>query len=449
MTSTNNSHPDALSEPGGASPALAPTKLWVCSWPDPVIDVLGHDPRSSYVESYWLPILGPSTTWLARSLVASLEASPTGYVIDLSECAATLGLGDRGGRHSPFRRALIRLTQFELAQYQVEDTLAIRRRVPPLSRHQAARLRQSLQASHAALVESEASLPPDEHLRRRSRQLALSLVELGEDFEAAEAQLVRWRFAPTLAREAANWAWDRHCGRLSTQEGVGLPDPSPVATSSAHSALATRSAPVSSLSAHQRSDPPATEEVALMMIRSAATIGQYQLERMLRAGADGDLSAAAAVELLIAHQRWLAREDFLHHVLVGADPPVASPCGFPPPVIAKVDWAEALDADLPASSSELQVLAICAELAGTDSGRPLGALLSGLDDSNTVLVLRAVLSAHPGWRRVDRLSVSPLPNKLAPSYTLGAIGSATLSRAGAAKRRTRHGPQGPEPDACA
>lgn len=30
------------------------------AWSDPVIDQLGHDPRSAYVERFWLPVLGPS-----------------------------------------------------------------------------------------------------------------------------------------------------------------------------------------------------------------------------------------------------------------------------------------------------------------------------------------------------------------------------------------------------
>lgn len=199
-----------------------PGKLRICAWPDPVIDTLGHDPRSAYVETYWLGILGPSTTWLARRLVAGLEARPEGYDLDLAECARCLGLGDRGGRHSPFRRAIVRLTQFDLAQARGPATLAVRRRLPPLNRHQAARLPACLAASHAALQEAEARLPAPEHLRRRSRQLALSLIELGEDLEAAERQLVRWRFHPLVAREAATWAWARHRGALvATSAGAG------------------------------------------------------------------------------------------------------------------------------------------------------------------------------------------------------------------------------------
>ncbi len=35
-------------------------RLTVEAWPDPVIDQLGHDPRSAYVERFWLGVLGPS-----------------------------------------------------------------------------------------------------------------------------------------------------------------------------------------------------------------------------------------------------------------------------------------------------------------------------------------------------------------------------------------------------
>ena len=174
------------------------------------IDALGHDPRSHYVETYWLGILGPSTTWLLRRLVAGLEASPSGFDLPLAETARRLGLGDKGGRHSPFMRSLTRLVQFDLAQSQGDPVLAVRRKVPPLNRRQVMRLPASLQAEHQALQEANLRTPAVERLRRRGRQLALSLLELGEDLEAAERQLLRWRYHPALAREAAAWAWARH-----------------------------------------------------------------------------------------------------------------------------------------------------------------------------------------------------------------------------------------------
>lgn len=184
--------------------------LVIRPWPDPVIDSLGHDPRSNYVETYWLSVLGPSTTWLLRRLTSSFEASPAGFELPLADTARSLGLGDKGGRSSPFMRALARLVQFDLAQHQGDDVLAVRRKVPPLNRRQVQRLPATLQAAHQALQDADLHTPAVEQQRRRGRQLALSLLELGEDLEATEHQLLRWRYHPVLARESAAWAWDRY-----------------------------------------------------------------------------------------------------------------------------------------------------------------------------------------------------------------------------------------------
>jgi len=204
------------------SPYLA--TMAVRPWPDPVIDALGHDPRSHYVERFWLGILGPSTTWLLRLLAAQLEASPAGYDLDLAETAIVLGLGGRGGRHSPFMRALARCCRFDIAELRDDGTLAVRRKIPPLNRRQVMQLTASQQEAHRAWQEADLSVPAAEQLRRRARRLALSLFELGEDREATERQLMRWKFHPSLARESAAWGWDRHRRALAescTEVGLG------------------------------------------------------------------------------------------------------------------------------------------------------------------------------------------------------------------------------------
>lgn len=194
--------------PDDASPLLA--TLAIRPWPDPIIDVLGHDPRSPYVEQFWLCILGPSTTWLLRLLAAGLDLNPDGFELDLVEAAQVLGIGTRGGRHSPFMRALGRCCRFDLADSRPDGSLAVRRKVPPLTRRQLLNLPLALQDAHQEWQEASLFAPPGEELRRRCRRLALSLLELGEDREAIERQLLRWRFGPDLARESADWAWDRH-----------------------------------------------------------------------------------------------------------------------------------------------------------------------------------------------------------------------------------------------
>jgi hypothetical protein len=71
------------------------------------------------------------------------------------------------------------------------------------------RLPTDLQAAHEQWQARQAA-GSVEAQRRRARQLALSLLELGEDFEGIERQLLRWKFHPAMAHEAAAWGWDRH-----------------------------------------------------------------------------------------------------------------------------------------------------------------------------------------------------------------------------------------------
>jgi hypothetical protein len=179
--------------------------------------VLSAGSRSTYVEEYWLGILGPSTVWLVRRFAAGFEYGPEGFDLDLAETARSLGLGDRSGRHSPFVRSINRTIQFGLAQLAGEDALSVRRRVPPLNRARPCRLSPTLQARHSAWQEQQLQLPADEHQLRRARQLALSLMDLDEDYGATERQLLRWRYAGSVARQAVEWAGaQRRSGVFST-----------------------------------------------------------------------------------------------------------------------------------------------------------------------------------------------------------------------------------------
>src|SRR5215831_455490 len=74
----------SLGGPMNTAPAFPADSLTIKPWPDAVIDTVGLDPRSAYVETFWLGVLGPSTTWLLRRLVNGLEASPSGYDLDLT-----------------------------------------------------------------------------------------------------------------------------------------------------------------------------------------------------------------------------------------------------------------------------------------------------------------------------------------------------------------------------
>jgi hypothetical protein len=184
--------------------------LRVCPWEDEVMERVGFDPRAPYVERFWLSVVGPSATWLLRRIAAGFDASPEGFEMPVGETARALGLGDRAGRNSPFLRTVSRLITFDLARMMPGDELQVMRKLPPLSRRQVGRLSPALQEAHERWQADQLDLPPGEADRRRSRQLALSLLELGEEAEEVERQLLRWRYHPALARESAVWALERH-----------------------------------------------------------------------------------------------------------------------------------------------------------------------------------------------------------------------------------------------
>ena len=205
-------------------PTLPSPTLTVRPWPDPVIDQVGHDPRAPYVERFWLGVLGPTATWLMRRLVADLEAEPAGFELDVAATATELGVGARlGGPASPFIRSVARCCRFGAADLVDDTTLRVRRKLPPLTRAQVDRLPPSLQAAHREWTELHR---PDSsvavvQLRNRARHLALSLLELGEDGEATERQLHRWRVHPALAHEATAWAVARHrAARAAVEEAT-------------------------------------------------------------------------------------------------------------------------------------------------------------------------------------------------------------------------------------
>ncbi|HSH60416.1 MAG TPA: hypothetical protein VK988_12420 [Acidimicrobiales bacterium] len=130
--------------------------LQVVQLTDPVIDALGHDARSIYVETYWTPVLGPTSLILLRRIAGWLETKPDGFPLPLGPTAAALGIGHRGGANSPMTRTLTRLVTFGMAAIQ-GDAYAVRRTLPPLARRHVMRLPGHLAERHRAESERPAS----------------------------------------------------------------------------------------------------------------------------------------------------------------------------------------------------------------------------------------------------------------------------------------------------
>jgi hypothetical protein len=187
-----------------------PATLTIQPWPDPVIDTVGHDPRSLYVETFWLPTLGPTAVLLMRHLATRFDEREGPIELPVVEASQRLGLGERDGASSPIVRTLARLEQFDLAVSDGRSTVAVRRNLPPLHRRHVHRLPASMQSQHAAWAEARLAEEPAAESRRRARRLALALLEQGDDADHVERVLFTTGFHPAVAHDAARWAWQRH-----------------------------------------------------------------------------------------------------------------------------------------------------------------------------------------------------------------------------------------------
>lgn len=195
----------------------------ITPWTDPVLDQLGHDARSTYVERFWLPILGPTTTLFMRRVAHELDSHPEGFDLPVLDTASALGLGVSGGRNTPFLRGMSRAAKFKLARLVGHDTLAVQAKLPPLTRVLIERLPAHIRDEHATWQDESRRAPDVEQYRRRARRLALSLIELGETDEQVEQQLHRWKVHPALAHDALRWAHERRRGAVAADTGRPVP----------------------------------------------------------------------------------------------------------------------------------------------------------------------------------------------------------------------------------
>ncbi len=198
-------HPSSQPPHDGTSPSY--THLELIRWQAPEPRTAGHDPRSAYVERFWLAVLGPSAVWFLRLASRELDAATDHRpaVLDLSETGRQLGLGHNGGRHSPLMRTIGRCITFNTARQAGPATLAIRTHLPPVPASLHNRLPADLREEIRLWVTAEATSPPTDTLR----SLALQLLHLGTGLHETAERLATWGVGVEPARRAVAWAASR------------------------------------------------------------------------------------------------------------------------------------------------------------------------------------------------------------------------------------------------
>lgn len=238
--STNSTHAPAASSTAGAGAALRLVEgasghlsasdlddrpgerlhtLRVRPWDDPVLRRHGHDPRSVYVERFWVAILGPSAVWLLRLLAREFdELGPDADLqLDLEFTARRLGLQHRGGRQSTFMRTVDRCRMFDLAHFDDDAVLLVRRWVPPVPRQLYVRMPGELrnEVGKWARTEEHADFSVGE-----IRLLATCMLMLGNGLHEAAERLVILGLPPSAANEATAWAWAERWMRSHSPQRV-------------------------------------------------------------------------------------------------------------------------------------------------------------------------------------------------------------------------------------
>ncbi len=203
-TTPSAHHVPAASAPSPSTDTdtATPPTIRIVPWADPVVDDAGVDPRSRYVEMFWLGVLGPTATWLLRRLVAGLDRAPDGYDLDLHATARAMGLSYNAARSSPFSKALQRCVMFGLA-HPVDQGLAVRRRIPQVTLRHLQRMPEPLQAAHHEWQTTTIGI--DE--LTRAHRLATTMLDLGDDSTVIEHHLVALGVSDAVAAEVADNAF--------------------------------------------------------------------------------------------------------------------------------------------------------------------------------------------------------------------------------------------------
>ena len=157
-------------EPTATGPAPLPDRARITPWCDPVVDTRGYDPRSTYVEQFWLSVLGPSAVWTMRMFAAGFDEHPDGFELDVADAARTLGLSAAKGSASPFGRSIHRCVIFGMAVAR-SDGWTVRRRMPAVTARHLQRLPEPVQARHDVWTRTTVRLDELEraHAARRRR----------------------------------------------------------------------------------------------------------------------------------------------------------------------------------------------------------------------------------------------------------------------------------------
>jgi hypothetical protein len=170
-------------------------------WSQTHFDRWGSEPRSTYVERFWLPVVGPSSLVLARDIAAGFESSNGAYSVSASHQAAAIGVSE-----SQLHRVLDRLVQFGLAKHVDPNTVALRTAWPVIGTGAIRQLTPPLRQQHCDSLLLTDTLDAEHAPNRVLWRLTIAAHAKGVSAVELDAELRRAGCGQQFRVELVDWA---------------------------------------------------------------------------------------------------------------------------------------------------------------------------------------------------------------------------------------------------
>ncbi len=130
------------------------------TWTDPPGGGIGVDPRSPYVDHFWVPAIGPVAVCMAQLLIRTVNRESAGLVVALTDLATRLGVGVGETGLAALGEALHALEAAAVVQLAEDGSVLVRSELPYLGPTELAHLPQTLRATHQASFALLTETPP-------------------------------------------------------------------------------------------------------------------------------------------------------------------------------------------------------------------------------------------------------------------------------------------------
>ncbi len=185
----------------------APEFIQFRSMFDPRHDYRYHDPRSVYVERFWMSVLGPSAILFLRLIARELSAVSTnddGVVLELSNVSRRLGLGFKGGKKSALMRTIERCCTFGMANRVDTAVLDVRTSIPPMPSNLHNRLTKALREEIVRWTRTHDCHKIDDE---QARSLAQNILDMGHGLHESAERLMMLNVDLETSQKSVAWSW--------------------------------------------------------------------------------------------------------------------------------------------------------------------------------------------------------------------------------------------------